>query len=222
MTTTPARSDATLRTLLLEELDREAGVDATRIGVGVTDGAVTLAGEVTSYPQKRLAEKAVQRVPGVHAIAEQITVRSTYAGTSDTDIARAANTALGAAVDIASDAVTATVSDHVVTLSGEVPWHYQREAAVRSVRHLKGVHDVRSHITVTPVVSTIDLRQGIEDALVRHAVVEARRCTVTAGADGEVTITGTVGTWAERRDVDVLAWATPGVCTVHNRLRVAS
>lgn len=33
MTTTPVRSDATLRHLLLEELDREAGVDATRTGV---------------------------------------------------------------------------------------------------------------------------------------------------------------------------------------------
>lgn len=220
MTHTPIDPDLLLKTRVVDELAWAPGVNATHIGVGVTAGAVTLSGEVESYPEKRLAEKAVQRVTGVRAIAEEITVRTEFGLANDTDIAREAGRAIGRAVDIAAHSVTATVSNQVVTLEGTVPWRYQRESAERSIRYLKGVRDVQNNVRVKTAVSTGDIKRGIEAALVRHAVVDAARCRVTTDGEGAVTITGTVGTWAERSQIDHVAWAAPGVTAVHNETKV--
>jgi len=223
MTTNPpvqSRADVDLRRTIAEELAWTLGVDATTVGVSVTDGAVTLSGEVASYPEKLRAEKAVQRVAGVHGVAQEMTVRSPYVDVNDTDIAREAGRALEHAVDIAAHSVQAMVSDHVVTLTGAVPWAYQREAAGRAVRHLKGVHDVLNRVTVTPKVSTADIAHSIEVALVRTARVDAHTCHVATTTTGEVTLTGTVSSYAERQQAGKVAWSARGVTAVDNELRV--
>lgn len=216
-----SRADVDLRRALSEELAWTLGVDATTVGVSVTDGAVTLSGEVGSYPEKLRAEKAVQRVAGVHGVAQEMTVRSPYVEVNDTDIAREAGHALENAVDIAAHAVQAMVHGHVITLTGTVPWAYQREAAGRAVRHLKGVHDVLNRVTVSPRVSTGEIGRSIEAALVRAARVDAHACRVSATTTGEVTLTGTVGSLAEREQADRVAWSGAGVTAVHNELLVA-
>ncbi|MGZ6855275.1 MAG: BON domain-containing protein, partial [Mycobacteriaceae bacterium] len=60
--------DDELKDAVVEELRWTPSVNSTHIGVAVTDGAVTLSGEVETYPEKALAEKAAQRVRGVTAI----------------------------------------------------------------------------------------------------------------------------------------------------------
>lgn len=220
MNSSRTTADMRIKSIIVEELKWTPGIDSTHVGVGVIDGAVTLAGEVATYPEKRLAEEAVRRVKGVHAVAEQLTVRADATGPNDTDIAREAGAAIGRAVDIAHDAVTATVQDRVITLHGHVPWHYQRQAAVRSVQYLPGVRDVRDELSVTPHVSTADIRSGIEAALVRHALIEADTVTVTSDEGGTVTIAGVVSSLAERDEIDQVAWASPGVTTVHNDVEV--
>lgn len=219
MTPPEISPDARLKRDVVAELQWTPGIDATRIGVGVVDGAVSLSGEVSSYPERRLAEKAVQRLRGVRAIAEGIAVRNGTTEATDTDIAREAGAALARAVDVARDAVDASVRDHVVTLTGIVPWRYQRDSAVRSVRHLRGVRDVVNQIHVKPPRPTGDIKRKIDAALVRHAAVEAVRLSVTVHG-GAVTLEGGVGTWAERALVEEVAWSAPGVCAVHNHLRV--
>ncbi len=53
-----------------EELAWEPGLThATKIGVGVKDGVVTLSGFVNSYFEKWAAERAAKRVYGVKALA---------------------------------------------------------------------------------------------------------------------------------------------------------
>lgn len=222
MDPTQQAADTLLKSLLVEELTWAPGVDSIHIGVGVTDGAVTLSGEVESYPEKRLAEKAAMRVKGVHAVAEEITVRNTRVRTNDTDVARAVAVALESAVDIDADKVTALVEDQVVTLDGAVAHQHQREAATRAVRYLKGVRDVRNNIVLAPPVSLTDLRTGIKDALVRHAVLDAQKCAVSVDEHGAVTINGTAGTWSEKVAIGRVAWAAPGVTAVDNRLEVLS
>jgi hypothetical protein len=98
-------------------------VDAAHIGVAVTDCAVTLSGEVTSYPERYHAEQAAKRVRGVTAVAEEIAVRSTWVtlNDTDTDIAREAGEALDRSVDVPPGAVTASVHDHRITLPGPSP-----------------------------------------------------------------------------------------------------
>jgi osmotically-inducible protein OsmY len=127
------------------------------------------------------------RVRGVTAIAEEISVRSKLHATNDTDIAREAGEALDRAVDLPEGAITATLHDHVVTLSGHVPWNHQRDAASRAVRYLKGVANVQNAITIRPTVSASGVKSAITAALVRNAQFEGSDVSVTADSAGVVT-----------------------------------
>jgi peptidoglycan/xylan/chitin deacetylase (PgdA/CDA1 family) len=120
------------------------------------------------------------------------------------------------------DTVRATVHHHVVTLTGTVNWHYQREAAHRAVAYLKGVSSVVNSIEIVPKASVANAKSAITAALVRNARLEAKNITVTAVAGGIVRLTGTVNSWTERRQAEHAAWAAQGVVGVDNQLRVVN
>lgn len=219
MNTLTHDTDSHLRTAVTDELSWTPDVDDARIGVAVSKGTVTLTGDVDSFPQKRNAERAAQRVRGVTAIADEITVRDAWSDRDDADIAREAGEALERSVDVPTT-VKASVQEHVVTLTGEVPWQFQRAAAARAVRYLRGVTDVLNVIMVTPHVSTGDIYAGIRAALVRNALIDARHVTVAADSVGTVTLTGVVGSWFDRNQAAHAAWSAPGVTHVINHLTI--
>ncbi|MDQ2845906.1 MAG: BON domain-containing protein [Actinomycetota bacterium] len=219
MTQTEHRPDIDLKNSIIEELRWTPSVNPTHIGVAVNHGAVTLSGEVDSYPEKLHAEKATLRVRGVTGIAQEMTVRSTF-GANDTDIARQAGEAIDRAVDVPKDSVKVAVHDHMITLTGTVPWNYQRESASRAVRYLKGVHEVFNTVTIKPTASAAGIKTAIAEAMLRSAVLDAKNTTVTADPAGTVTIEGTVQSWAERHQAELVAWAAPGVSDVINKLRI--
>lgn len=220
MTRTSKKPDADIKTAVVDELCWTPGVDSTHIGVAVDDSAVTLSGEVASYSEKLLAAKAVQRVHGVTAIAQEITVR-VNGGVNDSDVAREAGQALDRAVDV-PESVKAAVTQHLVTLSGVVSWHYQREAAERAVRHSNGVTGVLNLVKIRPAAMAADVKAAITSALVRNARLESKHITVTTDVDGTATIEGTVRSWSERRQAEQACWAAPGVMDVVNHLRIQS
>jgi hypothetical protein len=83
------KEDDQLQDDVIAELEWDPSVDHTDIGVAVTHGVVTLAGYVKSYPQKLAAERAVRRVAGVRALAEELKVRfASDPKTADHEIAR--------------------------------------------------------------------------------------------------------------------------------------
>ena len=142
------------------------------------------------------------RVWGVKAVADDMVVRDPGApGAKDTDIAEAANQMLSWAVDVPSDTVKAGVRDHVITLSGTVNWHYQREAAARAVMYLKGVTGVANTIRLIATAPASDVKAAIEGAILRNAQLDSHQ--ITADVNGaEVTLRGSVRSWAERRQAE--------------------
>jgi osmotically-inducible protein OsmY len=87
MTPTARFTDTSLKAFVVEELDWNPSINSSSIGVAVSDGAVTLSGEVDAYPEKRTAVKAAQHVHGVTAVADEITVRgSGWGSLNDTDV----------------------------------------------------------------------------------------------------------------------------------------
>jgi osmotically-inducible protein OsmY len=216
------RTDTDLKTAVDDELHWVPSIDSTNIGVSVTDGTVTLSGEVGSYSEKVMAVKATQRVHGVTAVAQDISVRpSGWDNLNDTDVARNASDALQRAVDV-PDTIKASVHDHVITLSGEA-WQHQRQAAVRAVRFLGGVRDVLDQVTLR--ASSTAVASGIKDsigkAFTRNAVIDRSNLTVTCDPDGAVVLDGTVRSWDEKGQAEYAAWAAPGVTSVTDRLRIA-
>jgi hemerythrin superfamily protein len=59
------------------------------------------------------------------------------------------------------------------------------------------------------------LKQNIEAALVRSAIVDAQRIQVHV-QDGTAILRGSVRSWAERQEAEQAAWAVPGITSVEN------
>jgi len=215
------KSDIQVQQDVLAELKWEPSVNAADIGVEVKDGIVTLAGHVDSYAEKWDAERFAQRVAGVKALAVEIDV--TLPGSSkrnDADIARAAENVMEWMTYSPKDMVKIKVEGGWVTLSGEVEWEYQRRAAKNGVRQLMGVTGVSDQLTIKPQASTGAVKSGIEAALKRRAKVDGKNIKVDVSGD-QVTLTGTVHSWDERKLAEQSAWACPGVGRVVDNMVVA-
>lgn len=214
-------SDESLRQSVLDELEFEPSVNATKIGVTVENGVVTLTGHVGSYAEKIAAERTVQRVKGVRGVAEEIEVRyPSEKKNHDDEIAQRAVQVIDWDATVPSGKVTVKVEKGWVTLSGDVEWQYQRMGAETAVRKLSGVIDVRNLIIVRPRVDAINVKHRIEDALKRNAELEADGIRVAA-TGGKVTLEGKVRAWHERGVAERAAWAVPGVIAVEDRLTIA-
>ncbi len=92
-------------------------------------------------------------------------------------------------------------------------------AAERIVRRLSGVKGVSNLITIKPSVTPAELKEKIEDALVRNAEIDADRITVEVQG-GKAILKGTVRSWAEREAAERAAWSAPGITSVDNRIQV--
>jgi osmotically-inducible protein OsmY len=215
------KTDAELQQDVMNELKWEPTIKAAGIGVGVKDGVVTLSGYVDSYVKKWAAERAAARVSGVRAVAEGIQVRlPSSLKRSDEDLAAAVANVLEWNILVPHDHVKVQVQDGLVTLSGEVDWWYQKNAAEEAVRCLMGVVLFNNEIRVKPPVKPLDVRDEIESAFRRNALLDSRRVTVeTRGSS--VILSGRVRNWAERAEAQWTAWAAPGVSDVENNIIIS-
>src|SRR3989475_4772848 len=181
------RSDEEIQRDVLAELKWDPRLQPNEIGVIVKDGIVTLTGSVDSYLKKWAAEEAAHRVRGVKAVANDVEVRLPGAGQrTDADIAAAAVRALEWDAFVPVDKLDITVSNGWVTLKGEVEWQFQKEDAERVIRRLSGVRGVTNLIIVKPRLTPTELKDKIEQALVRSAELDPKR--ITGGGQGSKVI----------------------------------
>jgi osmotically-inducible protein OsmY len=212
--------DTQLQQRVLAELNWEPSVPAGHIGVTARDGIVTLSGHVESYANKHAAEAVARRVRGVLGVAEEIIVQlPVHIKRSDEEIAAAAVDRLAWDVSVPRDTIKVTVADGWLTLTGEVNWHYQIEAAMLDVHTLMGVRGVSNEVTIKPRVNASNLSDDITHALNRSWFFEPKAISVSVEG-GVVRLTGTVHSPYEREVASTTAWSAPGTIAVENDIIV--
>jgi osmotically-inducible protein OsmY len=141
----PLESDVIAR---LEDDPRIA--DSAEIAVVGDGGIVTLRGTVERFSQRRAAENDARAVDGVYEVINHLKVNLLGADArEDDEIRGAALQSLVWDAEVPSDSIDVKVQDSWVTLTGDVSFQFQSDAAYDDVSRLYGVAGVTNQITVT-------------------------------------------------------------------------
>ncbi len=215
------KTDIEIKQDVLAELAWQPEIDETQLGVIVEDGVVTLSGVVDSYVKKVAAEKAVKRLAGVRAVAEDIEIMygNAYKKT-DKEIAKAAADALEWNAIVPHEDIAIRVEDGRIFLEGKLKWAYQKEAAQKAVRNLLGVKAVNSNkLEILQEIQPSAVREKISEAFERSAEIEAKGIKIELEGN-TVVLKGKVHSIKEKEDAERAAYNAPGVETVKNKLMV--
>lgn len=214
------KTDVQLKKDVEAELEWDPAIDATRVGVAVRGGVVTLTGHLGTFAEKSAVERAAKRVAGVCGVAVELdVVLEPHHRMSDAEIAEAVQTAFKWHALIPEDRIHFTVEKGWVTLTGMVDWEHQRHNAEVAVRPLRGVLGVVNKIHIRPRDVPDYVAHRIHDALARYAADEATNIEVLVEG-GTATLRGTVNSWQERDVVQHAAWSAAGIQRVVNELKI--
>jgi osmotically-inducible protein OsmY len=212
------KSDEEIRSEVLFQLGWDSRTTPTDIGVTVKKGVVTLTGSVGSYAEKLAAKEAAHKAHGVLDVANDIEVRTSGSKQpTDAEIARTIRQTLEWDVFVPAKQIHSTVTQGWVTLEGSVESYYERLQAERAVAHLLGVRGVSNKIRVVTTVKPEQVKELIEEVLEVRADREADRIKVRV-EEGEVTLTGAVKSWEEKKSILGAVSHTFGITEVHDHL----
>ena len=145
------RLDSEIRHDVEQELQSEPDVDATYIAVNVNDAIASLTGFVCTDAERRAAEAAARRIPGVLGVADEIEVRLPSADERlDPDIARDAAAAIERADPTIADRVVVLVAQGWVRLEGDVDRRQQGDELKAAVKAIAGVRGVVAELRLQP------------------------------------------------------------------------
>jgi osmotically-inducible protein OsmY len=154
------RTDTEVADAVRRSLEWDALVPHERIQSTVSNGWVTLQGNVDTFAECEDAERAVQNLIGLRGVTNKITVCSAkpvndlklmpVEGASDADdeITQAVRTALKTDPFVNADQISVSTLGRVVTLTGVVPKNAEREMAELDAWNVAGVDEVRNTLLV--------------------------------------------------------------------------
>jgi len=128
-------------------LDKDKLVPHGSVSVVVTDGWITLNGEVRRHFQRRAAEHAVRRVGGVLGVTNDIVLSSEPI---PSDVADRINRAFQRNAIIDDSLIKVSSVDHTIYLDGTVGSWYAMDEAVDTAWEAPGVSDVVNRLVIVP------------------------------------------------------------------------
>ncbi|MEX1368639.1 MAG: BON domain-containing protein, partial [Nannocystaceae bacterium] len=216
------RADQEILADIESRLEWDAIVDEGLIDVGVTEGVVVLTGAVGSAAERRRA-RGLAWVAGVQDVYDaELRVSwwldeprardEEYVPKSAKEVRAALETAMLLDPRVASFSVTPEVDGSHVVLRGTVDNLRAKLSAGQIARHTVGVAAVDNRLEVEPrrVLTDLEIEDGLRWSLVANPITEAHEIGVDVD-DGSATLTGMVGSLAERAEAEDIALGTTGV-----------
>jgi osmotically-inducible protein OsmY len=143
-----ARTDTDIASAVRNALEWDAMVPNELIKSTVSDGWVTLEGEVDYWRERNDAERAVHQLSGVVGVINKITIRKRPVDPKR--LREEIELALERRADREAQRLTIDVRDGAVDLWGHVHSWQEKRAVIGSISHAPGVTEVRDHLRIDP------------------------------------------------------------------------
>lgn len=140
------KTDADLAAAAVRALESDAFVSVDNLDVTVSNGWVTMKGEVEWQYQKQDAERVVRRLTGVRGVTNLITVKPRVAAASE--LKEKIEKALIRSVETDAKGITVEVDGDAVILKGTVKSWAERQEAERVAWSAPGVASVDNRIAI--------------------------------------------------------------------------
>ena len=140
------RTDTEIAKAVRFALEWDAFVPDQDVRSTVSDGDVTLEGQVHTLRQKEDAARAIRRVSGVKGMNNLLTVVPIKADPGQ--LRKSIEQALERRAEREAEKINVEVQDGVVTLQGRIRTWPERKAVLGAVSHAPGVREVRDHLFV--------------------------------------------------------------------------
>ncbi len=208
--------DADIMTAVEREFLYDDAVPFNRIDVHSENGVITLTGQVSSLAARSQAEALAGIVKGVRSVVNRLSVAPS--DRSADEIETALRQALS--TDPATDRYEIDVSvdpNGVATLAGQTESWAERSLAQTVASTVAGVSRVENELTVDSgrlYRGPGEISQEIEERLRWDVRIDDSLISVLVQDGGRVLLSGTVGSFAEKRHAEELAWVN-GVQSVN-------
>ena len=143
------RTDHDLAKAVLNALRWDAAIPTGKVDVTVSQGWVTLKGEVEYAFQKRDAERAVRRLSGVKGVSNLIVVKPQV---FPSDLEQQIERALVRNAQTDARNITIEVEGSKVILRGTVRSYAEKQAAEDTAWAAPGVTEVENRIVISPML----------------------------------------------------------------------
>jgi osmotically-inducible protein OsmY len=144
------RTDTEIAQAVRRALEWDAFVPHERIQSTVSNGLVTLEGNVDSWTEREDAERAVQNLVGVHGVTDKMTVLSAKPVQSER-VREAIENALERRAEREARRIRVEVTGTgTVTLTGQVRSWAEKRATLAAARFAPGVRSVEDHLEINP------------------------------------------------------------------------
>lgn len=200
-------TDEKITNAVERQLFLNSAVPFHSLDVETYNGIVTLSGTVKDLLAKDQAQKTAQMVKGVRSVVNQITIDPP----ERSDLSLESDIRVALTNDPATERyeVFVEANDGVVTLTGTVDSWQEKQISAYVAKGVAGVKEIYNNIEIDYQVERSDeeIEADIQRALDYDLWVDDALIAVDV-EDGEVVLSGTVGSAAEKQTAIADAWVT--------------
>src|SRR6266540_4324306 len=138
------RTDADIARTVRLTLEWDALLPGQKIRSTVSEGWVSLEGELSTLREKEDAERLVRVLAGVKGVHNLLTVAATSVDP------RRLRTSIEEALELEAEKISVNVEGGTVSLEGRVRTWPEKSVILETVSHAPGVREVTDHLSVDP------------------------------------------------------------------------